>query len=71
MPSVYLKLGHLVGFIIKKIPTIVRNGPLARPEAEGATHTSSGNQSSTANQKQSLYMTVSRTSRPPTNQKSN
>jgi len=56
---------------MNKFPTIVRNGPLARPDADGATHTSSGNQSSTANQKQSLYMTVSRTSQPPNNQISN
>ena len=43
-------------------PTVVRNCPLARPDTEGAIHTSSGKQSSTENQKQPFYITMPRTS---------
>jgi hypothetical protein len=53
-----------------ELPTVVRKGPLARPETNGATPTNSGNQSNTANQKGSFYMTVPRASQ-PTNQRAN
>ena len=41
-------------------PTLVRNCPLARPDTEGAIDINSGKQSSTANQKQPLYVSMPR-----------
>jgi hypothetical protein len=43
--------------------TVVRNGPLARPDTRGAHRTSNSNQSNTTTQKWPFYMTAPRTDR--------